>query len=80
MTENWSLMSNLALIFLQMQIPCHSDGDIFLVSIILCTDSDNHAFETKIIELFHDKCKEIDNYFNNSHQRDENIFDWTYFS
>ena len=52
MTENLSLMSNLALIFLPMQTPRNFDGHIFLVRMILCTDSDNRAFETKIRKYF----------------------------
>ena len=42
-----------------MQIPCNSDGDIFLVRIILCTDSDNRAFETKISNYFMTYAKKL---------------------
>ena len=45
-------MSKLALIFQQMQISNNCDRDIFLVSIILCTDSDNSAFKTKTRKYF----------------------------
>ena len=37
-----------------MQISYNSDRNIFLLSILLCTDSVNRAFETTDKKIFHD--------------------------
>ena len=63
-----------------MQIPCNSDGDIFLVRLILCTDSDNHAFETKIRKHFMIYGKELMIILRIIIKEMKILFDKTYFS